>query len=143
LFRHPTLAELAAATEESAPRRADRLLPLAGSGSEAATILWTGLGGYPMSLRALAAELAQDGHTVYGMQARGLNAGEVPHQDLAALVADDLDEVRRIRPSGPLRLVGYSFGARIAAEVAQRLRAAGRSVETLVLVAPGSPVLPG
>ena len=143
LFRHPTIAELAAATAESGPSRADRLLPLAGTGSAAATVLWPGLGGYPMSLRALAGELAQDGHTVYGMQARGLNAGEVPHRNLAALIADDLDEVRRIRPSGPLRLVGYSFGARIAAEVAQRLRAAGRTVEALVLIAPGSPVLPG
>lgn len=143
LFRHPTLAELAAATAESAPSRADRLLRLAGTGSAVATILWPGLGGYPMSLRALAGELAQDGHTVYGMQARGLNAGELPHRDLAALIADDLEEVRRIRPSGPLRLAGYSFGARIAAEVAQRLSAMGRSVEALVLIAPGSPVLPG
>ncbi|MQY22239.1 non-ribosomal peptide synthetase family protein [Nocardia macrotermitis] len=143
LFRHPTLTELSTATEESAPPRADRLLPLAGTGSATTTILWPGLGGYPMSLRALAGELAQDGHTVYGMQARGLNAGEVPHRDLAALITDDLDEVRRIRPGGPLRLVGYSFGARIAAEVAHHLHAAGRPVEALVLIAPGSPVLPG
>ncbi|WP_157120902.1 amino acid adenylation domain-containing protein [Nocardia miyunensis] len=143
LFRHSTLAELASATAESVSPQADRLLPLAGTGAGPATILWPGLGGYPMSLRALAGELAQDGHTVYGMQARGLNAGEVPHHRLAALIADDLDEVRRILPNGPLRLVGYSFGARIAAEVAQRLRAAGRPVEVLVLIAPGSPVLPG
>lgn len=145
LFRHPTLAELAAATAEpeSGQARQVRLLPLAGTGSTGATILWPGLGGYPMSLRPLARELAQDGHTVYGMQARGLNAGEEPHGDLAALIADDVAEVRRTLPSMPLRLVGYSFGARIAAEVAQRLCAAGLPVEVLVMIAPGSPVLPG
>ncbi len=143
LFRHSTLAELAAATTQTPDRRASRLIPLAGTGSAAATVLWPGLGGYPMSLRTLARELAQDGHTVYGMQARGLNAGEIPHGDLAALIDDDVAEVERLRPSGPLRIVGYSFGARIAAEVAHRLRAAGRQVEALVLIAPGSPVLAG
>jgi len=145
LFRHSTLAELAAATGETVDRdrHAVRLLPLAGTGSAAATVLWPGLGGYPMSLRPLARELAQDGYTVYGMQARGLNAGETPHGDLAALIADDVAQVQRLRPTGPLRIVGYSFGARIAAEVAHRLRAAGRPIEALVLIAPGSPVLPG
>ncbi|WP_216897416.1 amino acid adenylation domain-containing protein [Nocardia alni] len=143
LFRHSTLAELAAATIETPDRRVSRLIPLAGTGSTAATVLWPGLGGYPMSLRTLARELEQDGHTVYGMQARGLNVGETPHGDLAALIADDVAEVQRLRPAGPLRIVGYSFGARIATEVAHRLRAAGRQVEVLVLIAPGSPVLAG
>ncbi|MQY27836.1 amino acid adenylation domain-containing protein [Nocardia aurantia] len=145
LFRHSTLAELAAATSapQSGAGRTGRLQPLAGTGTAGATVLWPGLGGYPMSLRALARELAQDGHTVHGMQARGLEPGEAPHDDLAALIADDVAEVRRLLPSGPLRLVGYSFGARIAAEVATRLRAAGRPVTALVLIAPGSPVLPG
>lgn len=145
IFQAPTLAELSAATAEyeSATRSAaSRLLRLAGETGTAATVLWPGLGGYPMSLRTLARELAQHGHVVYGVQARGLNDGERPHTRLDDLVADDVAELLAAALPGPLRLVGYSFGARVAAEVAQRLLAAGHEVEELVLIAPGSPVIP-
>ncbi|RDI53405.1 amino acid adenylation domain-containing protein [Nocardia mexicana] len=144
IFQTPTLVELAAATAEdasSAPPKPARLLRLAGATATATTVLWPGLGGYPMSLRALARELAQHGQAVYGMQARGLNAGERPHDNLDDLVTDDLDELLARAPAEPLRLVGYSFGARVAAEVAQRLIARGHDVEQLVLIAPGSPVI--
>ncbi len=142
IFRAPTLAELAAATERfGVAARESRLLRLAGEGDAGTTVLWPGLGGYPMSLRTLAGELAQHGHAVYGMRARGLDAGETPHTTLAALIADDLDELLEQRLPQPFRIVGYSFGARVAAEVAQRLIVTGYDVEDLVLIAPGSPVI--
>ncbi|MFD6162557.1 amino acid adenylation domain-containing protein [Nocardia sp. NPDC060256] len=150
IFRAPTLDELAAATleAESASRRTgseqtSRFLRLAGADGDPVTVLWPGLGGYPMSLRALAGELANDGHLVYGVQARGINKGEVPHDHLDALIADDVAEFRSLGLSGPIRVVGYSFGARVAAEVAQRLSAGGHQIEQLVLIAPGSPVIAG
>ncbi|MFD6464099.1 alpha/beta fold hydrolase, partial [Streptomyces roseolus] len=131
-----------AATVDSAAT--PRFLRLAGSAEPTATtVLWPGLGGYPMSLRTLAGELAQHGHAVYGVQARGLNPGEQPHDSLEALIADDLAELLDLGLPQPFRIVGYSFGARVAAEVAQRLIAAGHEVEELVLIAPGSPVLAG
>lgn len=120
-----------------------RILRLAGSAGTATTVLWPGLGGYPMSLRPLARELAQPGQVVYGVQARGLNAGERPHTEIADLVADDIEELLALGLPEPYRIVGYSFGARIAAEVAHRLTAAGRHVDQLVLIAPGSPVITG
>ncbi|MBB5912103.1 amino acid adenylation domain-containing protein [Nocardia transvalensis] len=141
LFRSPTPAELAAAITTPAQGPTSRLLRLAGSEGTATTVLWPGLGGYPMGLRTLARELAEHGQVVYGVQARGLNGGERPHGDLGALIADDLDELLAAKLPEPLRLVGYSFGARVAAEVAQRLIAAGHDVEELVLIAPGSPVI--
>lgn len=144
IFQSPTVAELASATERfGGGRRTSRLIRLAGTEGTATTVLWPGLGGYPMNLRTLARELAQHGRVVYGMQARGLNPGETPHDDLAALIDDDLRELREHALPQPFRIVGYSFGARVAAEVAQRLVAAGDDVEELVLIAPGSPVLPG
>ncbi|MBF6174777.1 amino acid adenylation domain-containing protein [Nocardia blacklockiae] len=143
IFQAPTPAELAAATAgDDARTGARRLLRLAGETGTATTVLWPGLGGYPMSLRTLARELAQHGHVVHGMQARGLNEGERPHSTLDELIADDVEELLAAALPGPLRLVGYSFGARVAAEVAQRLLAAGHEIEELVLIAPGSPVIP-
>ncbi|NKY33473.1 amino acid adenylation domain-containing protein [Nocardia speluncae] len=171
VFRTPTLAGLSAATAEAAaaagkPAAAgpDRVLtrPSAtGAGSEApgpsrilrlagstgsgdpTTVIWPGLGGYPMSLRPLAQELGRPGRAVYGVQARGLNIGERPHTEIAALVADDVAELLARGLPEPYRIVGYSFGARIAAEVAQQLTEAGRRVDHLVLIAPGSPVIAG
>lgn len=45
-----------------------------------------------------------------------------------------LAEVERVRPAGPYRLGGYSFGGNVAFEMALRLRAAGERVERLVLI---------
>jgi len=42
--------------------------------------------------------------------------------------------IRAVQPAGPYRLGGYSFGALIALEMAQQLRAAGEAVDTLFLV---------
>jgi thioesterase domain-containing protein len=44
-----------------------------------------------------------------------------------------LPEIRRVQPVGPYRIAGFSFGGRIALEVAQQLRAAGEDVQLLVI----------
>jgi phthiocerol/phenolphthiocerol synthesis type-I polyketide synthase D len=50
-----------------------------------------------------------------------------------------LAELRKIRPSGPYRLAGWSFGGFLAFEMAQRLSAAGETVDVLALI---DPILP-
>ena len=64
IFSSPTLAELAAAADQGSPGSGRRILHLAGPRDTATTttLLWPGLGGYPMSLRTLAQQLAQQGH---------------------------------------------------------------------------------
>ncbi len=42
--------------------------------------------------------------------------------------------VERVAPSGPVRLIGYCHGGLAALELAQRLEAAGRTVEKIVLL---------
>lgn len=42
--------------------------------------------------------------------------------------------IRQVQPSGPYRLAGYSFGALVALETAQQLRAAGQTVDALFLI---------
>ncbi|SIR88459.1 non-ribosomal peptide synthetase family protein [Williamsia sterculiae] len=150
IFTAPTVAQLStqistrvARSEEVPVAPVGRVHRLAGTGTRGTTLLWPGLGGYPMSLRTLAGELAQNGHTVYGVQARGLNAGELPPGSLVDLIDDDVQAVRDLDLPEPLRVVGYSFGARVAVEVASRLVDAGHAVERVVLIAPGSPVIGG
>lgn len=47
--------------------------------------------------------------------------------------------IRRCQPNGPYTLWGYSFGARVAFEVAYQLEHSGKQIENLFLIAPGSP----
>ncbi|NUT20958.1 MAG: hypothetical protein HOV77_17395 [Hamadaea sp.] len=53
---------------------------------------------------------------------------------LPAAAAQVVTAIRGLQPAGPYRVGGYSFGALLALEVAQQLRAAGESVEALFLI---------
>jgi 3-oxoacyl-(acyl-carrier-protein) synthase/thioesterase domain-containing protein/acyl carrier protein len=54
-------------------------------------------------------------------------------QSIPDLADRYLKEIRAVRPTGPYRLGGYSFGGNVAHEMAVRLQAAGAEVERLVL----------
>jgi thioesterase domain-containing protein len=64
---------------------------------------------------------------------RGLGPGESPAETFEQIVSEALASVRHARKSGPFRLMGHSFGGRIAYEVARRLEADGHAV-TLALL---------
>nr|WP_277350430.1 thioesterase domain-containing protein [Rhodococcus sp. BL-253-APC-6A1W] len=67
---------------------------------------------------------------VYGVQTP-LEDRPESLDDLAALY---VDEIRRIQPEGPYRLLGWSLGGVIAHAMAVQLQAAGSAVETLVML---------
>ncbi|MFJ4816080.1 amino acid adenylation domain-containing protein [Streptomyces sp. NPDC088801] len=71
---------------------------------------------------------------VYGLQARGLTGHEPVAADMDALAADYVRQIRQIRPTGPYRLLGWSFGGNAAHTVAGRLRAAGEQVSLLAVL---------
>ena len=54
--------------------------------------------------------------------------------DMAATGRTIVDEILRRRPAGPVSLVGYSFGASMALEVAAQLVEAGRGVAFLAVL---------
>ncbi|WP_432511450.1 amino acid adenylation domain-containing protein [Kineococcus sp. SYSU DK001] len=73
---------------------------------------------------------------VVGVQAPTLSGGTSPAATVDDLAAEYLDLVRALRPHGPYRLAGYSFGGNVAHAMADRLRRAGEDVELLVLLDP-------
>jgi thioesterase domain-containing protein/phenylpyruvate tautomerase PptA (4-oxalocrotonate tautomerase family) len=91
-----------------------------------------------MNLRLLAEKAGKD-RPFYGIQARGINAGESPHPTIREMAADDVQAIRQLQPQGPYTLWGYSFGARVAFEAAYQLEQLGERVDQVVLIAPGSP----
>ena len=51
-----------------------------------------------------------------------------PFKTLEALASDTIRAIKRIQPKGPYNLLGWSFGARLAYEIAQQLQAQGDEV---------------
>lgn len=95
--------------------------------------LCAGMFGNVLNLRALALQLGQD-RPVYCLQARGLYAGQEPHETFEAAARDCLAEIRRVQPQGPYSLGGFSGGGLIAYEMALQLRAAGETVTQLFML---------
>jgi thioesterase domain-containing protein len=53
-------------------------------------------------------------YPIYALQARGLKHKESLPQTLEEMVLDYLDQIRKIQPSGPYHLLGWSFGGILA-----------------------------
>ncbi|MFG2607173.1 amino acid adenylation domain-containing protein [Streptomyces sp. NPDC048514] len=142
LFEAPTVAKLAEAVSARAAVVASRLAPLRAEGGKPPVFCWPGLGGFTMNLRLLAAR-APGERPVYGVQSHGINEGETPFSSIEEMAAADVVALRRVQPTGPYTLWGYSFGARVAFETAWQLERSGERVEQLFLLAPGSPRVAG
>ncbi|GAA4681731.1 hypothetical protein GCM10023347_40800 [Streptomyces chumphonensis] len=149
VFQCPKLGELAARVENDTEESSSRLLLLNGRPAEGSrkpeggaakrpVFCWPGLGGYPMNLRLLGGE-AGGGRPFYGVQAYGINAGEVPYRTIREMASADVSEILSVQPEGPYTLWGYSFGARVAFETAWQLEQLGKEVETVLLICPGNP----
>jgi amino acid adenylation domain-containing protein len=138
LFDAPTIAELARRVDREPTSTLSRLVRLHSAEGGRPVFCWPGLGGYPMSLRLLAGRLEQD-RPFLGVQAHGINAGEIAYPSFDEMVAKDVELVRQVQPVGPYTLWGYSFGARAAFEAARQLECAGEQVDEVILIAPGKP----
>jgi thioesterase domain-containing protein len=58
------------------------------------------------------------------------------------MALDYLSRIREIQPSGPYRLLGWSFGGLVAHAMATRLQDQGEEVDLLVLLDAYPPVAP-
>jgi thioesterase domain-containing protein len=92
-----------------------------------------GLGGNVMEVFPLATRL-DVGHSIYGMQARGIDGLEEPHERIEDMAEYHLDAIRQLQPHGPYFLTGYSFGGLEMLEVARRLSRAGEKIALLAML---------
>jgi thioesterase domain-containing protein len=124
LFRAPTIEGLAALLRAGEPPASSVLVPLApasGAAGEAAPLfLVHPIGGTVFCYRELARHLAGS-RPVYGLQSRGLAAGEAPRSGIVEMAADYLASVVAVQPAGPYLLAGWSFGGLVALEMARQL----------------------
>lgn len=80
-------------------------------------------------LRALDTERA-----VYGLQARAAGDEHAPYVGVREMARDYIGHMRRVQPTGPYAVGGYSFGGLVAYEIAQQLSRAGETVELVTLI---------
>ena len=138
LFKHPTVADLAAALAQS-PAGDTRDVPVAvlqPLGSEPGLFLLAGAEMY----RRLAQQLGP-AMPVYGVFSQTeIDLLEWPADQplpvvtVETLATEYLALIRRIQPHGPYFLGGFSIGGPIAFEVARRLRQAGEEIGLVALL---------
>jgi acyl transferase domain-containing protein/thioesterase domain-containing protein/NAD(P)-dependent dehydrogenase (short-subunit alcohol dehydrogenase family)/acyl carrier protein len=154
LFEAPTIAKCAALIAERttvsvesgdaksnvvtavAPtRRYTHLVPMhdGEGGPKTPFFMVAGMFGNVLNLRYLAYLIGAD-RPFFGLQARGLFAGDDPHPDFVSAAADYIREMRSVQPHGPYFIGGYSGGGITAYEIARQLEAAGETVGLVVML---------
>lgn len=71
---------------------------------------------------------------VYALQTTKIDASDARYGDMTAIAAHYIDRVRTVQPTGPYRLLGWSFGGLVAFEMAAQLERAGERVELLAVL---------
>ncbi|MCP5005584.1 MAG: hypothetical protein GY941_16855 [Planctomycetes bacterium] len=90
-------------------------------------------GGLVLCYFELAQLLGKD-QPFYGLQAFGMEAGQVPYSQVIDMAKYYLNEILTIQAHGPYQLTGWSFGGVVAFEMARQLQAQGETVSLLALL---------
>lgn len=134
VFTAPTVARLAAELESGRSATPfDVVLPLRPSGSGTPMVCVHPAAGLSWCYAGLVRHLPKD-TPLYGIQARGVDGSHDLPASVAEMAADYVREVRRVRPEGPYRLLGWSYGGLVAHSMAVLLQEQGADVEELVIV---------
>ncbi|MDP5209824.1 non-ribosomal peptide synthetase [Microbulbifer sp. 2205BS26-8] len=92
-----------------------------------------GAGDNVVAFAALATELGS-ARPVHAFQPRGLDGQQLPYKDVDDAAEDYCKTLQTFFPTGPVHLLGHSFGGWVAFQMAQRLNASGRVVASLTLI---------
>jgi amino acid adenylation domain-containing protein len=71
---------------------------------------------------------------VYGLQSIGIANEASPLIQIEAMAEHYLAAIRQVQPEGPYQLAGWSFGGKVALEMAQQLQKGGESVALLAII---------
>ncbi|MBV9789120.1 MAG: amino acid adenylation domain-containing protein, partial [Chloroflexi bacterium] len=139
LLQAPTIEQLAVHLRQQPAGDWSPLVALQPQGSQRPLFLIHPIGGTVLCYAELARLLGPD-QPVYGLQARGVEPGQLPHRSMEALAAEYLVALREVQPHGPYRLGGWSFGGVVAFEIARQLQEQGETIEVLALIDSGAPM---
>jgi amino acid adenylation domain-containing protein len=108
------------------------LVPIRTTGSKPPLFCVHLADGNVLAYRDLARRLPSD-QPVYGLQARGLDGKSPVNTRIEDMARDYVDAIRQLQPAGPYAICGWSFGGRVAFEIARQLEQHGERVALLAL----------
>ncbi|CAA0119416.1 non-ribosomal peptide synthetase [Zhongshania aliphaticivorans] len=140
IFETSTIAELAAQLEHhQSVDPLGMMLPLKSSGTASPLFCIHPVIGLSWAYSGLTRYLDSE-QKLYGLQARGLTA-EYQQDGIASLpksisemACEYIEQLRRVQPSGPYKLLGWSLGGLVAHEIARRLEAEGEEIRYLAVL---------
>jgi amino acid adenylation domain-containing protein len=134
LFEATTISRLAKVLQKSAQSRLGmEFVSIQPHGSKPPVIFLPSLGGEILYCRPIARYLDPD-QPIYGIQPGRSNGCGPQFTPLEEIAARFVEGVRTFLPEGPYHLVGYSFGGKLAYEMARQLSVLGRPVSTLAII---------
>ena len=138
LFEAGTVSAMARHIEAAVPSSC--IVAVQAAGSRPPFFCVHGGTGEVLNFRDLAKHLGSD-QPFYAIQAAGLDGtteGSGPLVRIEDMAAYYIGEMKKVQPSGPYYLGGFSFGGRVAYVMARQLRSAGEAVGLLALLDPYS-----
>jgi amino acid adenylation domain-containing protein len=133
LFQAPTIEQLASLLQQESLEIAyPSLVPIQPKGSRSPLFLVHALGTSVIFYQELANYLDSQ-QPVYALQPRGLN-GDQPLKKVEDMARHYIQEIQKVQPQGPYCLGGYSFGGKVAFEMAQQLQKQGQQIDKLILI---------
>nr|QCE43603.1 nonribosomal peptide synthetase subunit 2 [Cystobacter sp. SBCb004]QCE43607.1 nonribosomal peptide synthetase subunit 2 [Expression vector pArg23-V1]QCE43611.1 nonribosomal peptide synthetase subunit 2 [Expression vector pArg235-V1]QCE43616.1 nonribosomal peptide synthetase subunit 2 [Expression vector pArg2345-V2]QCE43622.1 nonribosomal peptide synthetase subunit 2 [Expression vector pArg2345-V1]QCE43628.1 nonribosomal peptide synthetase subunit 2 [Expression vector pArg2345-V1-BsaI]UEN69 len=133
IFRKPTIAELAGLVETQGSERVlEPLVLLSREQQKPPLFVIHPAGGMAYCYAGLAQELS--GFTVHGLNQPHYYELEHRFETLAEMAADYVARIKRLQPTGPYRLLGWSFGGTLAYEMARQLEQAGEAISGVVML---------
>jgi nonribosomal peptide synthetase DhbF len=135
LFEAPTVEALARRLDTDRPDQSplDVLLPLRTSGGLRPLFCVHPGGGLSWSYSGLMLHLPAN-RPIYGLQARAITQPQMAPDTLDEMAADYLTSIRKVQPTGPYNLLGWSFGGLVAHAMATRLQEQGETVALLAVL---------
>jgi acetoacetyl-CoA synthetase len=132
IYQAPTIAALALLLEQPTLPRFSPFVQIKAGDEQPPILIVHGLAG-TLPFFGLAQHI-RTGHSVYGIQGKGVDGMEEPLESVEDMAAFYLDSIKDVQPHGPYILIGYSFGGLVALEMARRITRSGEEVALLVLI---------
>jgi thioesterase domain-containing protein/aryl carrier-like protein len=135
LFEAPTVEALTKRMTRGRPALSDFevLLPIRPAGTKLPLFCVHDAGGFSWPYSKLIRHIPAE-HPIYGLQARNLTLRARRPRSIDEMAEDYLSIIRKIQPTGPYNLLGWSFGGLVAHAIATQLQSMGEQVAMLALL---------
>ncbi len=133
IYHAPTIHALAELLEQPTTPQVPPLVQLKAGSQEPPIFIAHGLGGSVMDFYQVV-KCIQTARAIHGLQAKGIDGSEEPHESIEEMARHSLHAVRQLQPHGPYLLVGFSLGGLVTLEMAQQLIASGERVGLLAML---------